>query len=181
MSSVPIATRLLLMAGAILGGLGFLLIVEFGLSAGQVHHGVTVSGFEVGGMTLNELEDSLREREQTLGTERVCFFRDDLTLCVTPDELGWRVQPNLTAQRAYQVGRTDFPLGALGERVAAWVDGVNVKWEGGPRPAKVTKLLDEWETIFSQRGMELVRGHMRYKIRRAILVYPRRPFRIPLR
>jgi len=120
------------MAGAILGGLGFLLIVEFGLSAGQVHHGVTVSGFEVGGMTLNELEDSLREREQTLGTERVCFFRDDLTLCVTPDELGWRVQPNLTAQRAYQVGRTDFPLGALGERVAAWVDGVNVKWEGGP-------------------------------------------------
>lgn len=181
MSSVPLATKLVLTAAALLGGLSVLLIIEFGLSAGQVHHGVAVSGFEVGGMTLNEVESSLRKRALTLREEPVCLVGDDLSLCVTPAELRWRVEPNVTARRAYQIGRTDFPLGALGERATAWVDGVNVKWEGGPNPAKVGKLLDEWEAIFSERGMELLRGPTRYKIRRAILVYPRRTFRIPLR
>jgi hypothetical protein len=165
----------------LLGSIAFLLVVEFGVSAGQVHRGVTVAGFDVSGLSFAELQDTLAARGEKLGQEPVCFLGDGVSLCVNPADLGWRPEPGATAERAYEVGRTDFPFGALAQRAAAWVDGVNVKWEGNPRAGKVDKLLGEWEDLFSARGLELDRARMRYKIRRAIITYPRRTLRIPLR
>lgn len=180
MSSMPRSTRLLLVSVALLGSIGSLLVVEFGVSAGQVHRGVTVAGYDVSGLNFTELQDSLEARGAKLRQEPVCFSGDGVSLCVNPADIGWRPEPGETAERAYEVGRANFPFGALAERAAAWVEGVNVKWEGTPKPRKVTKLLSEWEDLFSARGLELERGLMRYKIRRAIITYPRRTFAIPL-
>jgi hypothetical protein len=180
MTTVRRSTRVLLVVVALLGSIAFLLVVEFGVSAGQVHRGVTVAGYDVSGLSFTELSDKLEERGATLRQEPACFSGDGVTLCVNPEDLGWRPEPGATAERAYAVGRTSFPFGALAERAAAWTGGVNVKWEGSPKPRKVGKLLDEWEVLFSARGLELERGRMRYKIRRAIITYPRRTLRIPL-
>lgn len=180
MSGMPHSTRLLLGVVALLGSLAFLLVVEFGVSAGQVHRGVTVAGYDVSGLSFTELQDTLEARGAKLRQEPVCFFGDGVSLCASPRDLGWRPEPGATAERAYEVGRTDFPFGALAERATAWVEGVNVKWEGTPKPRRVDKLLSDWDELFSARGFELERGLMRYKIRRAIITYPREEFRIPL-
>lgn len=180
MKNLTISTKLVLVTGAVMGILGFLLIVEFGMSAAQVHRGVTVAGYDVGGLTLNQLEESLEERGEQLRDEPACFSGEGVSLCLDPSDLGWRPEPGATAERAYGVGRIDFPLGALRDRATAWVSGVNISWEGRPKAKRVERLLDEWEALFSARGKELQREAMRYKIRRAIVTYPRRTFRIPL-
>ena len=180
MSGLPRSTRLLLVLVGVLGSIAFLLVVEFGVSAGQVHRGVTDAGYDVSGLSFTELQATLEGRGAKLRQEPVCFSGDGVSLCLNPKDLGWRPEPGATAERAYDVGRTDFPFGALAERASAWMGGVNVKWEGSPKPRKVGKLLDEWEGLFSARGLELERGRMRYKIRRAIITYPRRTLRIPL-
>lgn len=177
---VSSSTKSLVVAGAVVGGLIFLLIVEFGVSAGRVHHGVTVAGHDVGGLEFAELQDDLAKRAQTLSNEPVCFERDVLRLCINPEDTGWRPAVRATADSAFRVGREDFPWGALSERTRAWAGGVNVQWEGGPNAASVGRVLDRWETIFAARGLELKRGIMRYRIRRAIVTYPRETFRIPL-
>ncbi|MGH2702127.1 MAG: hypothetical protein ACRDJ2_10190 [Actinomycetota bacterium] len=180
MSGVPRSTTLLLVVGTLFGSIILLLVVEFGISAGQVHRGVTVAGYDVSGLSFTELQATLEERGAKLRQHPACFSGDGVSLCVSPADLGWRPEPGATAERAYEVGRTDFPFGALAERAAAWMEGVNVKWEGSPKVRKVDKLLNEWEELFSDRGLELERGLMRYKLRRAIITYPRETFRIPL-
>ena len=178
--SVSSSTKTLLIAGAVVGTLIFLLIVEFGVSAGRVHHGVTVGGHDVGGLTFTELQDELARRAEILNNEPVCFVRDVLRFCISPTDVEWRPEARATADLAYQVGRADSLWGALGERTRAWVGGVNVQWEGGPNAAIVGRLLDRWERIFAARDLELKRGIMRYRIRRAIITYPRQTFRIPV-
>ena len=177
---VSSSTKTLLVTGAVVGSLVFLLIVEFGISAGRVHHGVTVAGHNVGGLAFAELQNELADRAETLNAEPVCFVRDAIRLCISPEEIGWRPEARATADSAYQVGRADAPWGALSERARAWVGGVNVQWEGGPNAAMVGRVLDRWEAIFDARDLELQRGIMRYRIRRAITTYPRQTFRIPL-
>lgn len=180
MTALPASTKLLLAIAALVGAAGFLLVVEFGLSAGVVHHGVTVAGYDVSGRSLAEVEDTLEARGATLRDEPVCFSRNGILLCADPAELGWRPAPGATARLAYEVGRANFPLGALGQRATAWTQGVNLKWEGTAKAARVTRLLDEWESIVAARGKDLDRDLMRYKIRRAIITYPRKRLRIPV-
>jgi hypothetical protein len=177
---VPSSTKTVLVAGPIIGSLIFLLIVEFGFSAGRVHAGVTVAGHDVGGLSFTELQDELAMRAQILNSEPVCFVRDVLRFCISPTDVSWRPETRATADLAYQVGRADSLWGALGERTRAWVGGVNVQWEGGPNAARVGRLLDRWERIFAARDLELKRGIMRYRIRRAIITYPRQTFHIPV-
>src|SRR5918996_589077 len=178
--SVSSSTKTLLVAGAVVGTLIFLLIVEFGFSAGRVHPGVTVGGHDVGGLTFTELQDELARRAEILNNEPVCFVRDVLRFCISPTDVEWRPEARATADLAYQVGRADSLWGALGERTRAWVGGVNVQWEGGPNAARVGRWLDRWERILAARDLELKRGIMRYRIRRAIITYPRQTFRIPV-
>ena len=183
-SSVPrrvsASTKTLLVVGAVVGALVFLLIVEFGVSAGRVHHGVTVADHDVGGLAFAELQVELASRAETLSGEPVCFVRDVLRLCISPDDVEWRPGTRATAVSAYEVGRADTPWTSLSERTTAWLGGVNVQWEGGPNAARVGRVLDRWEAIFDARDLELKRGITRYRIRRAITTYPRRTFRIPL-
>lgn len=181
MSNLSTMTKSVLGAGALVGLLGFFLIAELGLNAGLVHHGVTIGGYEVSGLTLKELEEKLEERGALLRASEVCFARDLVELCVDPMDIGWRPEPGATALEAFEVGRADLLVGALRERITAWVDGVNVQWKGGPNAARVTQLLDRWETDLAAEGLDLKRGGMRYKIRRAIVTFPRRTLKIPIR
>jgi hypothetical protein len=178
--SVSAPTKSLLVVAAVLGALAFLGIIEFGISAGRVHHGVTAGGFDVGGLTLNEAQDFLVDRVHEVRDVPACLDHDAILLCVDPAEVGWRPEPRATGQQAYDVGRTDGLLGALGDRATAWVGGVSVPWRGGPNGAKVGGLLDEWESIFDRRGLKLRRFAARREINKALDTYPRDTLAIPI-
>lgn len=180
MRNLAPSARLGLLAVALVGSIGFLLILEFGISAGRVHHGVTVGEEDVGGLTRNELQDSLLEQAEQLEGEDACLSYDAIRLCIDPDEVGWLVAPRETAQQAFDVGRADFPLGAINERATAWLSGVDVPWEGTARGQKVGRVLDEWEFIFGERGLELRRFAARKRIHRALATYPREIVPIPI-
>lgn len=181
MKKLPVLAKAAVGLGFVAGLVAFALVLEFGINAGQIHYGVTVSAAGVGGMTVAEAEEFLRERGNLLQSEEVCFARRGLSgFCVVPSDLGWYPGWRPTAKEAYAVGRTDFPLGAIADRLKAWTKGVNVKWAGHARARLVTALLDELEQELAQDGFDLKRGKMRYKIRRAIVTYPRRTVRIPL-
>ncbi|MGH2746860.1 MAG: hypothetical protein ACRDKB_02900 [Actinomycetota bacterium] len=181
MKKVPVFAKAAIGLGLVAGLVAFGLILEFGINAGQIHYGVTVSAVNVGGMTVVEAEEFLRERGNLLQSEEICFERRELSgFCVVPTDLGWYPGWRPTAREAYSVGRDDFPLGAISDRLKAWAKGVNIKWSGRARARLVTALLDELEQELAEDGFELKRGLMRYKIRRAIVTYPRRTFRIPL-
>lgn len=181
MKKLPVLAKAAIGLGFVAGLVTFALILEFGINAGQIHYGVTVSAVNVGGMTVAEAEEFLRERGNLLQTEEICFARRGLSgFCIVPADLGWYPGWRPTAREAYSVGRDDFPLGAISDRLKAWAKGVNVKWAGRARARLVTALLDELEQELAEDGSDLKRGKMRYKIRRAIVTYPRRTFRIPL-
>jgi hypothetical protein len=179
--SLSTPTRFFLALAAILGGLAFIGIVEFGISAGRVHHGVTVDGFAVGGLTLNEVQDTLVDRAHQFRDEPACLKHDVIVLCVDPVDVGWRPEPRETGSRAYAVGRTDGLLRALADRADAWTSGVDVPWEGGPNGRKVGRVLDEWESIFEGRDLALRRFAARNAIREALETWPRETDAIPVR
>lgn len=181
MKKLPVLAKGAIGLGFVAGLVGFALILEFGINAGRIHYGITVSAEDVGGMTLVEAEEFLRERGKLLQSEEVCFARRGVTsFCVVPADLGWYPGWRPTAKEAYAVGRDDFPLGAIADRMQAWRKGVNVKWAGHARRRLVTALLDELEQQLAEDGFVLKRGKMRHKIRRAIVTYPRHTVRIPL-
>lgn len=181
MNNLATSTRLALTALALVGSIGFLLILEFGVSAGRVHHGVTVDGFDVSGLTLNDLQDSLFEKAHALEDEPVCFSHDAIRLCIDPADVGWRMSPRETAQQAFDVGRAGFPLGAINERATAWLGGVDVPWEGTARGERVGRVLNEWESILGGRGLELRRFAARQRIYRALGTHPRVIVPLPIR
>jgi hypothetical protein len=172
--------RILIVSFVIVGALGYAVVVEFGLTAGRVHEGVDVEGVDLGGMTLTDAADALEKRGELLRTEPIIFTAEGMTRCLIPYELGWGPQSFATAEAAMDVGRKGG-LSVLGDRMRAWLWGVQVDWVGRPSWHSVTDLLDEWERQAEASGFELRRFLLRKRIRRAIVTWPRRPYEIPLR
>ncbi|MGH2698279.1 MAG: hypothetical protein ACRDJL_03655 [Actinomycetota bacterium] len=181
MNNLTTSAKLALIAVAVVGSIGFFLILEFGISAGRVHHGVTVDGWDVGGLTFNELQGALVERAPALEEEPVCFSLDAIRLCIDPTEVGWRLSTREITQEAFDVGRTDFPLGAINERAAAWLGGVDVPLRGTARGNRVGRILDRWERIVEGRGLELRRYATRKRIYRSLGTHPRKIVPLPIR
>ncbi|MDQ3784167.1 MAG: hypothetical protein M3360_04720 [Actinomycetota bacterium] len=176
------ASRAVIGLVAVVGLLVYLAIIDFGVSAGRIHHGVSVQGIEVGGLTQTEaarvLEARGRERRET----RVYFGREGLRrLSFTPKEVGWWPHAEATAESAMQIGRQGSPFQAILDRVRAWFGGVAIGWTGPLRAGKVDRVLDRWEGVARKHGLVINRGFLRYKIRRAVIFHPPQSlFRVPL-
>lgn len=183
MKNLSVTAKVVAALLALVGVIGFALIIEFGLSAGLVHNGVTVSGYDVGGLTFDETVESLNHRRSQLRSEEVCFFHPDFEDCVLPDNLGWFPRGNdvrSTAQSALDVGRDGGPFAAIGERVEAWTQGVTVGWASGPKYRLVTRVLNRWSEELAADGYALDKAQMRHKIKRGILMWPRRVQKFPV-
>lgn len=167
---------------AVAGLLVYLTIIDLGVSAGRIHHGVSVQGIDVGGLTETEAASVLRRSGRERRGIRVYFGRAGLRrLSFTPKEIGWWPHAEATAAAAMQVGREGSPLEAVFERVRGWLGGVAIGWIGSPRVGKVDRVLDRWEAIAHKHGLDINRGFLRYKIRRAVTFHPPQSlFRIPL-
>lgn len=176
------ASRAVIVLVAVVGLLVYLAIIDLGVSAGRIHHGVSVQGIDVGGLTETEavrvLESNGRKRRET----RLYFGREGLRrLSFTPKEIGWWPRAELTAASAMEIGREGSPFQAVLDRARGWLGGVAIGWTGTPRAGKVDRVLDRWEGVARKHGLDINRGFLRYKIRRAVIFKPPQSlFRVPL-
>ncbi len=176
----PLAKGVFVLA-VLLGLCLYAVVVDFGVNAGRIHHGVSVDAVDVGGLTLLEAAHALDERAARLARLPVVFEVQGFTKALTPEEVGWNPSSFRNAQLAMAVGRTGGPLVALRDRIDAWVRGIEIPWRGGPDARKVTALLHEWDREARRAGLEIRRGLLRYRIRKALNTWPRRKFTIPVR
>ena len=166
---------------ALLALAGYLVVVDLGMYAGRVHRGVNVSGFDVGGLTLNEAFEALEERQELLEETPVVFISNGFDCRALPTDLGWNPQPFNTAEDAMEIGRGGV-LSGLAERLDAWLGSERIGWAGTVDPAKVDEFLDYCEENARVVNATIDRPKLRYRIRRAIVTYPRSPvdFKVPL-
>jgi hypothetical protein len=166
-----------------LGALGlavYLVVVDLGVSAGRIHHGVEVAGLHLGGMTRGEAAKQLRARVQLMRRTPVVFHAPGITISLQPRDVSWRPQAERTAYDAIRVGREDAPFGALAARFRGWFEGVKLHWTGHAAAAKVSAYIDRVERQVAELGFGLNRGRFRYKVKRGLRAWPRRPLRIPV-
>lgn len=173
--------RVVLAVAALAGLLAYLVVVDLGMHAGRVHRGVTVAGFDVGGLTELEAFEALRERQALLESAAVVFIANGFDCRTIPEDLGWNPQPFNTVQDAMEVGRGGVIEG-LRERFAGWFGGVKVGWAGGADPALVDDFIDYCERNAEVINADVDRGKLRYRVRRALVTYPRSPldFKVPV-
>ncbi|MGH3119273.1 MAG: hypothetical protein ACRDQ2_19595 [Gaiellales bacterium] len=159
----------------------FLLIVDLGVNAGRIHHGVHVTDMDLGGLTREEAVERLFDRGLELQEAPVIVTRENVSCHFVPTELGWEAKPFETAVAAYRIGRGELPLKALGVRIRAWFSGVTIDWADEFNAAAVSRLLDRCEFHAEAVGYEVRRYRLRQKLARAITTWPRRPVNIPIR
>ncbi|HJR44876.1 MAG TPA: hypothetical protein VJ927_04670 [Actinomycetota bacterium] len=164
----------------VLGTVGYALLLEFAVNAGRVHRGVRVEGFDVGGLNYAEAVEELEARGDELKVAPMIFTTEGFDCRFTPEDVGWGPQPAETADAAIEVGRSGGIADVLGDRLDAWTDGVNVEWAGKPDPARVGRELNRCEETAAGLGVDIDRPRLRFKIKRAIVTWPRRPVRIPV-
>jgi hypothetical protein len=178
--SAVTGVRLGLIGLALAGVFFYLLIVDLGISAGRIHHGVSVGGVEVGGLTEEEAGEVLERRVRLLGSAPVTFFGPGMWERVTPATVGWRPRPARSATAALRIGRANAPLGALSDRWRACFGGVDLRWAGSTSSRKMRLYVDRIDRRADDLGYDLDRPKLRRKIKRGINAWPRRPMRIPV-
>jgi hypothetical protein len=165
----------------LVGVLTYLVIVELGISAGRVHHGVSVDGVSVGGLSEVEARARLRERALELQAAPVMLTGHGLDRPMWPAWVSWQARPARTVARAMRVGREGAPLGALWDRLRAWFVGVEVKWAAKPSAQEMKGLVGEIHREGRGLGVRVDRFELRRMLRAALTTWPRRPVEIPLK
>ena len=178
--SLNAKTKIVIALATLLGLTLFLVVVDFGVNAGKIHHGVSVRDIDVGGLTKDEAAVLLEEEGEKLASSPVILTREGMSCNFVPTELGWDPRPNDTAVAAYRVGRGIEWAAALGNRVKAWVAGATVDWSDELDTQAVSELIDYCERQADGLGYELRRYRLREKIREAIKTWPRSPVTIPI-
>jgi hypothetical protein len=177
----PVMKSLLLAAGVVLV-VAYVAVVELGINAGRIHFGVTVRGMDVGGLTVEEAVQRLQGRAALLDSKPLVLGSQGVgRVSVFPSDLRWMAKAEKTAAEAAAVGRDGDLFTAVSDRVVAYLDGIDVPWEGGPRPRKVSKLINQIEKRVAEDGLDLDRARLRGKIKRLVQKWPRaRWYRIPV-
>jgi vancomycin resistance protein YoaR len=99
------------------------LVVFFGFELthiGRVYSGVSVNGIDLGGKTLSEATATLSSQLNYTEQGRILLKDQDKTWSASPGQLGLFLDPQTSAQLAYQVGRS----GSLWQRISDQVKGV---------------------------------------------------------
>ena len=165
---------------ALVGIAAYLVIVDLGVSAGRIHHGVEVRGVDVGGLTREEATEVLEEHGRRLLAAPVLFVREGFECEFLPHELGWEPRPFETAVAAFRIGRGEAPLRAVATRARAWFQDVQVDWTGRLDREAVRTFLDGCEEQATALGYEVRRYRLRSRLARAITAWPDRIFSVPV-
>ena len=159
----------------------YLVIVDVGISAGRIHHGVAVDGIELGGLTAAEAEGRLRRRARELKEVPVELVGHGLDRSLRPADVGWRPRPGRVVRSAMRVGRGGGVPGALWDRLRAWVGGVPLSWAGRPEPGEMAAYVKEVDRDAAELGLDVDRAGLRLQLRTSFSRWPRARVMIPLK
>jgi hypothetical protein len=180
-NSLLLDSRVLVALGLV-GAIVYLVVVELGISAGRIHHGVSLSGVDVGGLNETEAVDRLEERAGRLEEAPIVVQGGGIERRLHPATILWRPRLDRSASKAMGVGRDGGLLRALGDRLQAWFGGVDIVWPAKAVDAKaVVAFMDGIEADAAELGKRLDRALLRRRIRTAITTWPREQVAIPLR
>jgi len=129
-TAIPIIKRLAFALPIALAVFGFVMIAALVgfevVYAHRVYPGVYVYDIDLSGLTLDEANLRLRESLQFAEQGSLQYTYQDLIWTFTPGELGYRIDPTISAQQAYTVGRGSWLVPNFFQKVRAWFKGVLV-------------------------------------------------------
>ena len=160
--------------------LAYVALAELAMNAGKVHHGVSVQGFDIGGLSRADAEAVLGERGEQMQQEPMRFVADGFYCLFTPKMVGWGPQEFETADEAMAIGRQGGVFAALRDRWRAWTSGIEVAWTDRPKAGKMGRELARCEKDAEALGYEIDRPRLRFLVKRTITTWPREPVEIPL-
>jgi hypothetical protein len=166
---------------AILGLVLFLVILDLGVNAGQIHYGVQIDQLKLGGLTEGEAVDLLQPRGNEMSQTPIRFANGSIECSFPPLDTGWTPDVHRAVSAALRVGREGSVLHAAGQRIEAWFGGVKIHWPDRPNKQGVSGILDKCERVVRSSGAQLARFRMRLKIRHALVTWPRQTFHLPLK
>jgi hypothetical protein len=173
--------KLILAVGVVAGLLLYLLVVDLGVNAGRVHHGVSVPGLDLGGLTEAEAIPKLEELGTTLRDAPIVFSTPGFDCRVAPRELGWGPQPFDTVRAAMKVGRSGGLWTSLEERLGAWLGGSEIGWAGSLRESAVERWLDDCEELAGGMRVAIDIDKLRVELERLVETWPRQQvYNLPL-
>jgi hypothetical protein len=158
----------------------YLVLADFGVSAGLIHRGVRVATVDLGGLTESQAAGLLERRATELRDAPIVFKAPGVSFVLDPKEVDWQPQADRSARAAMAVGRAGGAFQALADRFRGWFGGVKLDWYGAPNGFKVGRFIDRVEGRARALGYGLRRYKLRRKIRRGLNTWPRRPLRIPV-
>lgn len=179
--TLSLRAKILLALLILFGVVVYALVLDLGINAGRIHHGVYVRDINLGGLTKEEAFERLIARGLVLEEEPVLVTREGVGCHFVPRDLGWEAKPYETAIAAYRIGRGEESLEALATRIRAWFGGVSIDWKDEIDRRAMRKLLDDCEEQADAIGYEVRRYRLRKRIARAITTWPRQPVNIPIR
>ena len=178
--NASLRTKIGLALAVALAIFAYLILVDVGISAGKIHHGVSVSGVDVGGLTEAEALDRLEKKSDEIAVAPILLLAPGYNIGVKPDQLNWDGAPRLTARAALRVGRDDVPFGAVADRISAWLWGVQLEFVGRPERKTFLQWVKKQGDALECYGFKLDR----FKLRRLIIDAARRgetgPFDFPV-
>ncbi len=165
--------KLIIALAAVIGLALYLVVLDLGVNAGRVHHGVSVPGLDLGGMTEAEAIPKLEDLGSQLRDAPIVFTTPGFDCRLAPRQLGWGPQPFDTFRTAMRVGRSGGALISLRDRTRAWFGGREVGWAGSLRTAAVERWLDDCEELAAGMGVAIDREGLRKELQRLVETWPR--------
>lgn len=94
--------------------------------ADRVYPGVYVRDIDLSGMTLEETNEALADALQYTEQGEIQFTYQDQVWTFRPVDLGYRVDPSVSAEQAFAVGRESWLPADLIQKARAWFTGVQI-------------------------------------------------------
>jgi len=94
--------------------------------ADRVYPGVHVQNLDLSGMTLEETQQTLAEALKYSHAGKLQISYQDMVWEASPMELGYRIDPDTSAEEALAVGRNHRLPANMVEKVSAWFSGVQI-------------------------------------------------------
>lgn len=175
MKGLALRHRVVLIGAGFVALAIYLVIVDFGINAGRVHHGVRVGDVDVGGLIESDVVDLLAEVGAEMRDAPIVFSGQGLDFTFTPREFGWLPLERPAAARARSIGRSGGVMRALADRVRAW-NGITLRWPDKLNRKRIGTRLSALERRALALGYTLDRRKMSWRIKRAIWAWPRESF-----
>jgi hypothetical protein len=165
--------KVILGISGVLGLLLFVVIVDLGANAGQIHHGVSINHLNLGGLTGEEATGLLDRRGTEMSQTPIRFERSSVQCTFVPSEIGWAPKIHRVVAEALAVGRKGSLIHAATQRIKAWFGGIKIAWPDTPNRHRVAAALDDCQRMARSAGIDISRGRMRARIRAALSTWPR--------